>query len=330
MSYRSQFIGTGCHFPEGKMTNADLEKFLDTSDEWITSRTGIKERRIADRAKGESTLSMSLAASKKALEMAGLQGTDLDAIIVGTVTPESVMPTTANFLQAQLGAKNAFSFDLQAACSGFVYGVSVADHFIRGGTAKRVLVVGAETLSTLVNWKDRSTAVLFGDGAGAAILERTENPNEGIIGTKLHSDGTYSSILNIKHGYSGVPPYTAEYCMMKHRIHMAGAEVFKLAVRSMIESSSALLEEHKLKTSDVDFFIFHQANMRILDMCMKTLDVPREKTWINLDKYGNTSAATLPACLDEAWRAGAVRRGNLVLMATFGGGVTWGSCLFRL
>lgn len=330
MTYRTKIIGLGTGFPEKPMTNAEMATFIDTSDEWIRTRTGIEQRYIADRKKGETTLSLCHIAAEKALKQAGVRGEDLDAIFVGTVTPESVMPTTANYLQALVGANKAFSFDLQAACSGFLYALSVADHFVRGGTVKNALVLGAETLSTVVNWNDRTTCVLFGDGAGAAVVQRTEDPNAGVRRIDLHSDGRYASILNIAHGYAAVPPNSAEYRNDKHKIHMAGGEVFKLACRNMVESSKATLDAEGVKLEEVDFFIFHQANIRIIDMCLSMLGVGREKTMINVQKYGNTSAATLPVCLEEALSTGRVKPGQLVLMATFGGGLTWASALIRV
>lgn len=328
--WRSKILSTGMGLPSNAMSNADLEKFLDTSDEWIRTRTGIKTRYIARREKGETTLSLCVDAAKNALDRAGLEGSDIDMIVVGTVTPENIMPTTANQIQAAIGATGAFSFDMQAACSGFLYGLSLADNAIRAGDVGNALVIGAETLSTIVDWRDRTTAVLFGDAAGAAILQRTEGEDHAVLGTKLYSDGRYASCLNIPHGYANTPPYAAEYSLRKHKIQMNGKEVFKLACRNMVEASQTLLGEHGIATEEVDFFIFHQANLRIIDMCMKTLGVPKEKTWINLDKYGNTSAATLPICLQEATDAGAVKPGDLVLMATFGGGVTWASSLVRI
>ena len=330
MSYHSRIIGTGKGFPERVMTNADFEKFVDTNDEWIRTRTGIQTRRIADPAKGESTVSLCEQAARNALRMADLRPEDIDLIIVGTVTPDTVMPTCANQVQARIGANHAFSFDLQAACSGWLYGVSIADQYIKSGMIKTALVIGAETLSTIMDWTDRGTCVLFGDGAGAVVLQRSDDPNHKLIGTKVHSDGRYGELLCIPHGYSKVPPETAEYKPSMRKIKMLGSEIFKHAVRSMIDSSTALLREHGMEAKDVDFFIFHQANIRIIEMCMKTLGVPREKTWLNVDKYGNTSAATLPVCLDEAWHAGAVKPGDVVLLATFGGGLTWASALMRL
>ncbi len=330
MNYRTRIIGTGIAHPVGEMPNSEFEKIVDTSDEWIQSRTGIKTRRIADPKKGETTGLFALNAAKQALESAKLDGSEIELILVGTITADTVMPTTANMLQAQLGAHGAFGFDLQAACAGFLYGLSVADHYIRAGTVKNALVVGVETLSQLTNWSDRSTCVLFGDGAGAVVVQRTDSLEHAILSTKLHSDGRHAKLLHIEHGYGKVPPYAAEYRHQDRSIKMHGAEVFKLATRNMVDSATATLKEHGYTVKDVDFAIFHQANIRIIDHCLKTLDLPYEKTWINVDKYGNTSAATLPTALHEAWRAGKVKSGDLVLMATFGGGLTWGSTLIRL
>lgn len=330
MNYRSKIVGTGKAFPEKLMHNKEFESFLDTSDEWIRTRTGIVTRHIADPRKGESTYTYSLEASKKALGMAKVSGEDIELIIVGTVTPESVMPTTANHLQAELGAKKAFTFDLQAACSGFVYALSIADLYIRSGMVKNALIVGAETLSSIVNWQDRGTCILFGDAAGAAVLTQTTDQKTGVLSTRLYSDGSKGPLLTINHGYSKVPPYTAEYNSSESKIKMAGQEVFKLAVRGMLDSSMQVLKDCGYEVKDVDYFLFHQANLRIIDMCMKQLGIDGSKTWLNMDKYGNTSAATLPICLDEAWKAGKVKEGSLILMTTFGGGVTWGASLIRL
>jgi len=330
MSYYSQIVGTGSGFPEKVMTNFDFEKIVDTSDEWIRTRTGIETRRIADTTKGECTSSFIEEAGRKALKMAGMTPLELDAIIIGTVTADTFMPCAANTVQAKLGAKNAFSFDLQAACSGFLYSLSIADSFIRTGQIRTALVAGGETLSTYVNWKDRGTCVLFGDGAGAVVLKRTESKDHAVIATKLFSDGSQGDFLSVPHGFAKVPVDSPLYNKDFHKIRMQGADIFKLAVRNMVDCSIQTLEENHLKISDVDFFIFHQANIRIIDMCLKTLGVDRAKTWINVQKYGNISAGTLPVCLDEAWAAGAVKPGQLVLMSTFGGGTTWGCSLVRL
>lgn len=330
MNYRSRIVGTGKAFPEKVMHNKEFESFLTTSDEWIRTRTGIVTRHIADPLKNESTFSLSLEASKKAIEMAKLAGEDIELIIVGTVTPDTVMPTTANCLQGALKATKAFTFDLQAACAGFIYALSIADQYIRSGTVKTALIVGAETLSTLTNWKDRGTCILFGDGAGAAVLTRCDDGKHGVLCTRIYSDGTKGQFLSINHGYAKVPTYSAEYREDEHKIKMQGQEIFKLAVRGMLDSSKQVVEEAGFEMKDVDFFLFHQANLRIIEMCMKQLGVDASKTWLNVDKYGNTSAATLPVCLDEAWKAGKVKEGDLVLMTTFGGGTTWGASLIRL
>ncbi|MBI1861102.1 MAG: ketoacyl-ACP synthase III [Deltaproteobacteria bacterium] len=329
-AYYSEIIGSGCAFPDRVVTNNDLAKFIDTSDEWIRTRTGIEERRLADRSKGETTLTFAHQAAVKALEMAHLSGEQIDMIVMGTVTPDTVMPCTANQIQAKIGATRAFTFDLQAACSGFLYGYSIADQYIRTGTIERALVLGGETLSTVMNWQDRSTCVLFGDGAGGVVLQRTTSERSRVIATKLFSDGRLGEILSIPHGYGKVPPHVPEYRNDHHKVQMRGNELFKVAVRNMVDAASQVLWENQLKTTDVDFFIFHQANLRIIDMCAKSLDVPREKMWLNLQKYGNTSAATLPSCLDEAWRSGRVKKGDLILMVTFGGGLTWATTLVRL
>lgn len=326
----AKLTGTGSALPKTVMSNKEFESFVETSDEWIRTRTGIRNRRIVDPKLGESTVSLAEEAGRKALKNAGLEASEIDLIVVGTVTPDTVMPCTANQVQARLGANRAFGFDLQAACSGFLYGLATASSFIRANQAKKALVIGAETLTSLVNWRDRTTCVLFGDAAGAAILEQTNDPSRGVIGTELHSDGRYGDILQIPHGYSKVPSTSADFRGSQSKIQMQGSEVFKLAVRSMVESSNSLLARHGIERSQVDFFLFHQANMRIVEMCMKALEIPPTKTWLNLENYGNTSSATLPVALDEALENGAVKRGDLVLMTTFGGGVTWGSALVRL
>ncbi len=326
----SQLLSTGIGFPPKIMKNSDFESFIETTDEWIQTRTGIKERRVADPKKGETTLSLCHLAAKQAIERAQISAADIGLIIIGTVTPNTLMPSTANQLQALLGAHNAFSFDLSAACSGFIYAWGIADQFIRQGQVKHALILGAETLSTIVNWRDRATCVLFGDGAGAAILSATSDANHRIYSSKLYADGRGGPLLCIPHGFSEVPPYTANYRSDMHKVKMTGSEIFKLAVRSMNDSAHAVLKENNFKLEEVDYFIFHQANMRIIDMCIKNLGIDPKKTWCNVDKYGNTSSATLPVALHEAIEAGQIKKGNLVLMTTFGGGLTWGSTLFRV
>ncbi|MCB0403827.1 MAG: ketoacyl-ACP synthase III [Bdellovibrionales bacterium] len=329
LPYGSQVLATGAHFPRKVMKNVEFESFVETSDEWIKSRTGIESRRIADPALGETTLTLSLEAARVALDRAGVRPDQLEFIVVGTVTPDTIMPSTATQLQALLGAPKAFAFDLSAACSGFLYGMSIADQYISAGRIGHALVIGAETLSTVINWRDRTTCVLFGDGAGAAVLGRTEGERR-ILSTRLYSDGQYGDLLSIPHGCSKVPVYSPEYRLDLAKIQMKGREIFKLAIRNMLDASASVLSDAGMTTADVDFFIFHQANIRIIDMCAKSLNVPPEKTWVNVDKYGNTSAATLPACLYEAQMAGKVKEGDTVLMATFGGGLTWGASLIRI
>lgn len=328
--FYSEIVGSGCAFPQRILTNHDLEKFIDTSDEWIRTRTGIEERHIADKALGETTLTFAHQAATRALEMAKLAPDELDLIIVGTVTPDTVMPCTANQLQAKLGATRGFSFDLQAACSGFLYGFSIADQYIRSGHIENALVIGGEILSSITNWQDRGTCVLFGDGAAGVVLRRTTNSSSHIIATKLFSDGRLGELLTVPHGYGKVPPQSPDYRHDQHKIQMRGNELFKVAVRNMVDAATQILWDNHMKTDDVDFFIFHQANLRIIDMCAKSLKVPREKMWLNLQRYGNTSAATLPSCLDEAWRSDRIKKGDLILMVTFGGGLTWAASLVRL
>ncbi len=331
MKYKARIVGSGSAFPERVMTNKEFEAFVDTNDEWIRTRTGIQTRRICDPKKGENTLSMAHAAAKRALDMAGVDPKEIDLILVGTITPNTVMPCTANQLQALLGCDKAFGFDLQAACSGWVFGLSIAEQYLNCGKVKTALVIGVETLSTVVDWHDRATCVLFGDGAGATVLKRVGADAEGgIVGINLGTDGTAQDLLCIPHGYCKVPPYSAEYSVNQHKIKMQGSEVFKLATRTMVKSATELLAEHNTVKDDVDFFFFHQANIRIIDHCARALKVDRDKMWLNVDRFGNTSAATLPVSLDEAWRSGAVKPGDLMLFATFGGGLTWGSALIRL
>ncbi len=328
--HASRLVSTGIGLPERIMPNSEFESYLDTNDEWIRDRTGIETRRINDPAKGEGTLSLSLAAAKSALRKADLSPDKLGMIVVGTLSPEMIMPCTANQMQAALGATSAFTFDLSAACSGFLYAFGIADQYICSGKIEHALIIGVESLSWMTNWRDRGTCVLFGDAAGAAILSRTTDPSHRVIAVNLYSDGRGGEHLCIPHGASKVPPHSAEYRMTGHKIFMRGGEIFKFGVRAMVQASEDILRENNLALKDVDFFIFHQANIRIVNKCMEALNVPPEKTWMNVQKYGNTSSATLPVALDEAWEAGAVKKGSLVLLTTVGGGLTWGSALVRL
>jgi 3-oxoacyl-[acyl-carrier-protein] synthase-3 len=324
---RTQIIGTGSYVPEKVLTNKDLEKLVDTTDEWITERTGIKERRIA--AEGELTSDMALKASVRALEMSKTRPEDLDAIIVGTVSPDMPMPSTAVFLQAKLGARKAFAFDLLAACAGSLFGLGVGDQYVKSGAAKRVLVVGAEMLTRITDWKDRNTCVLFGDAAGAVVLGPSSDEQHGILSTHLHTDGSTADLLTIPGGGTRYP-LTPERLEQKwDKIRMQGKEVYKFAVRSLTDCIGEALETNGLQPRDITHVVAHQANVRIIDAVLERLEIPREKVWMNLHKYGNTSSASLPMSLDEASRAGKLRRGDLIAMMAIGAGMAWGSAIVR-
>uniref|UniRef100_H5SDT6 Beta-ketoacyl-[acyl-carrier-protein] synthase III n=1 Tax=uncultured Aquificia bacterium TaxID=453415 RepID=H5SDT6_9BACT len=300
--------GIGYYLPPKVLTNFDLEKMVDTSDDWITTRTGIKERRIAD---NENVTQMAYMASLEALESANIQPEDIDLIILATLTPELKFPSTACLLQAKLGAKRAYAFDISAACSGFIYGLELADAYIKSGKAKKILLVGAERLSEIVNWQDRSTCVLFGDGAGAVII--SEGDGE-VLSSKMLSDGELWEILYApKCGY----------------INMKGKELFKLAVRSMEEVCRYVLESAGISIEDVSIMIPHQANIRIMEALAEKLGMPKEKVYSNIHKYGNTSAASIPIAMYEAYKEGKLRRGDIVMLTAMGGGLTWGAALLR-
>lgn len=323
----AQIIGTGSYAPEQVITNKDLEKFVDTSDEWITERTGIKQRRKA--APGEATSDMAVAAARKALEMAGVRPEQVDLIVVGTITPDMPMPSCAAFVQAKLGAVNAFAFDVAAACAGSIYALSVAEQFVQTGKVKRALVIGADLFTQIVNWGDRNTCVLFGDGAGAMLLAPSEEPERGILSTHLRMDGSLAEILAIPGGGSKEPVTEENLRAQRNKVVMNGREVFKCAVRALSDITQEALSANGLTASQVDHVIVHQANSRILESVMERLEVPLEKCWINLDKYGNTSAASLPISLDEALRSGRIKRGDLVAMMAIGAGMTWGAAMVR-
>lgn len=312
---RARITGTGSYVPKKALTNHDLEKMVDTSDEWITERTGIKERRIA--ADGETTSDMAAKAGKKALEMAGIGPDDIDTIIVATVTPDIDFPSTACFVQHKLKAYKAASFDVAAACSGFIYALSVGDSLIKSGNSKHVLVIGSEIFSRITDWTDRNTCVLFGDGAGAVVLSK-DTGEKGVISTHLHSEGSSWKLLCCSREENE-----------KAFIKMHGNEVFKVAVRALEEVAIEALKENGLKGDDIDWFIPHQANKRIITATAKRLGVPMEKVYMNLQRYGNTSAASIPLAFDEAVRSGKVKDGNLILFDAFGGGFTWASALVR-
>ncbi|ATB32482.1 beta-ketoacyl-ACP synthase III [Melittangium boletus] len=324
---RTQIIGTGSYAPEKVLTNADLEKIVDTSDAWITERTGIRERRLA--APGEATSDMAVRAAQRALEQAGVRPEELDLIVVGTVTADMPMPSCAALVQAKLGARRAFAFDVAAACAGALYALSVADQFIRTGQVKRALVIGAELLSRALNWEDRNTCVLFGDGAGALVIAPTEDPERGLLSTHLYTDGTFADILAIPGGGSLHPPSERVLEERLHTVHMNGREVFKFAVRALAESTHTALKANGLHPRDVAHVIAHQANVRIIESVMQRLEMPIEKCWLNLGEYGNTSSASLPMTLDEAHRSGRLESGDVVAMMAIGAGMTWGSAVMR-
>jgi len=309
------------------LTNADLEKMVETSDEWIVSRTGIKERRIAEPEQACSDLAYN--AARSALEDAGVKPEELDAIVVGTVTGDMQFPSTACLVQSRLGASNASAFDVSAACSGFVYAVNTVHAMIAGGQLKKALVIGVDLLTKFVDWEERSTCVLFGDAAGAIVLEECE-AGEGILGTYTGSDGNLAELLYIKSGGSRRPVSRETVEEREHYIRMKGDGVFKYAVRAMEDAANRVLDAAGLVLSDVDLLIPHQANIRIIDAVARRMELPDERVMVNIDRYGNTSSGTIPVALDEAIRSGRVKKGNVVLMVTFGGGLTWGSVLLRL
>ena len=323
---RSVVLGTGSELPAKIITNHELEKMVDTSDEWITVRTGIKERRVLEEGKGNAD--MALLAARRALDDAGVEPNDLDAIIMGTVSADYLMPSSACVLEDLLGARNAFSFDVGAACSGFLNAISVADSFIRSGKINKVLVVGSDTLSRWLNWQDRATCILFGDGAGAVVLGASEN-GSGILSTKLRTDGSYAKALYVPAGGSLKPTTPHTVRNNEHTIAMNGKEVFKIAVRSMEEISRQALAEAGVGIEQVSLVIPHQANKRIIVALAERLGVPMDKVMVNLDKYGNTSAASIPVALDEARRQGRIRAGDVVLLNAFGAGFAWGAAVVK-
>ncbi len=325
--YGSRIAGTGASVPDRVLTNADLERIVSTSDEWIVTRTGISERRIASDSQATSDLAERAAA--RALEAAAVDPIDVELIVVSTVTPDTFFPSTGCILQDRLGASHAAAFDLSAACSGFIYGLSVADAYLRAGLMRNILVIGAETLSKVVDWSDRGTCVLFADGAGAALVQRTTGDSR-ILSTHLYADGSKGKQLIIPGGGSRHPVSQKVLDENLVKIKMAnGNEVFKVAVRSMEDAALAALKANGAEVSDIDLFVPHQANARIINAVAQRLGVPKERIVVNIDRFGNTSAASIPIALDEAVRAGRLKPGDLLLLAAFGGGLTWGSALIR-
>lgn len=322
MSY-ARITGTGSYLPEKVLTNADLERLVETSDAWIRERTGIRERHVA--AQDQTTCDLAEAAARRALEAAGVEARRIDLIIVATTTPDRVFPSTACLLQARLGIHGCAAFDVQAVCTGFVYALAVAEKFIRTGAARCALVVGAETLSRIVDWTDRSTCVLFGDGAGAVVLEAADSA--GVLSTHLHADGHYEHLLTVPAGISEHPERLRSG---EATVHMKGNEVFRMAVNTLGRMVTEVLHANELRKSDIDWLIPHQANIRIIAATARKLDLPMERVVVTVDRHGNTSAASIPLALDTAVRDGRVSPGTTVLMEAFGGGFTWGAALVKI
>lgn len=319
--------GTGSYFPKKALTNADLEKIVETSDEWITTRTGIKERHIA--ADNEATSDLAFEAAKEALKAANMKAEDLDCVLVATISPDMIFPSTACFLIQKLGVKDIPAFDLSAACSGFIYGVSIAKSYIESGMYKNILLVGAETISRFTNWEDRNTCVLFGDGAGAMILSASEE-NDDVLSVFLGADGSYADLLDLPGGGSR-HPLTVESVQEKmNTVHMKGKEVFKVAVPKMALAAEKALELAGKKPEDINLFIPHQANMRIIEAVARKIGVSMDNVFVNIHKTGNISAATTITALDEAIKSNKLKKGDLVELIAFGGGFTWGATIIRI
>ena len=308
---KAEIKGIGMYVPPRVLTNFDLEQILDTSDEWITTRTGIKERHIAD--EWEKASDLALPAAKEAIENAGLTPKDIDCVIVATSTPDMTFPSTACFLADKLGCSKPMAFDISAACSGFIYALTIANSFIKSGQFKNVLVVGAEVFSKIIDWNDRSTAVIFGDGAGAAVVSEAEGESD-ILAAKMKSDGSHWGSL---------------YCPVGEKLKMRGRETFKLAIKSMETASKKALEKAGVSLEDIKLVIPHQANIRIIRALAERLELPEEKVFSNIHKYGNTSAASIPIAMYEAWKEGKIKKGDYLLLTAFGGGLTWGAIVLK-
>jgi len=320
-------LGTGASLPEKILTNHDLARMVETSDEWITTRTGIKERRVA--REGETMSQFAVQAGSRALEMAGIAPAEIDLVICATVTPDMPIPSTACLIQHRLGASRAAAFDLSAGCSGFIYALSVAHQFIRTRMYRNVLVIGAELLTKYLDWSDRTTCILFADGAGAVVLSADEREGHGILTTALHSDGALADYITLPGGGTLHPPTEESVRQGLHFIKMKGNETFKLAVRSIEDVCREVLATSGVRPGEVDLFVPHQANARIIDAVGSRLGVAKEKVYLNIERTGNTSSASIPIALDEANRKGLVHRGDRILFAAFGAGLTWGAALLR-
>ncbi len=319
--------GIGSYTPEKVVTNEDLSKIVDTSDEWIRARTGIRERRFA--SDDEQASDLGVEAAKRAIEDAGIDTSEVDVVIVASMTPDMPFPSTACLVQTKLGVKNAICFDIQAACSGFLYVMEMGFALLQTGRYRNALVIGAEKLSSIMDWEDRTTCVLFGDGAGAAILSLSDQPDVGLLDFKLGADGANYDVLHMPGGGCAIPASESSIKARQHFLKMRGREVFKLAVKVMEQSAIDILEKNGVNANDIDCVIPHQANFRIIESISNRLELPMDKFFLNLDKYGNTSAASIPIALDEAYRSGRIKSGSLILMVAFGAGLTWGSSLLR-
>jgi 3-oxoacyl-[acyl-carrier-protein] synthase-3 len=325
---RAKIAGTGFYVPEKVLTNFDLERLVDTSDEWIKTRTGIIERRIA--GENEAASDLGKKAALEAMKDAGVKPEDIDLILVATTTPDSLLPATACFIQESIGAKNAAAMDVHAACAGFVFCLSIADQYIQTGTYGNILVVGTEVLSRITDWQDRNTCILFGDGAGAAVIQASENDKEGIVSIHIHSDGSYQDYLIVPGGGSRRPISEEVINKRLNFIKMKGNETFKVAVKAMTDAAKCVLDENGHNSSDIKYLIPHQANRRIIQAIAKKLGLPKEKVYINLDRFGNTSAASIPIALHELRRKKALVKGDLILLVGLGAGFAWGSALIRM
>ncbi len=320
----SRIVGTGSYLPDNIVTNADLEKVVDTTDEWIRERTGIRQRHVAK--EGQTTSDLAVEAAKRAMEAAGVQASDIDLLIVGTTTPDIIFPSTACLVQHRIGANGCAAFDVNAACSGFIFALSTADKFVRSGASKCALVIGAETLTRMLDWSDRGTCVLFGDGAGAVVLKPSSEP--GILSTHLHADGAHKELLFNPVGVSA--GFKLDEKNAGVRVMMTGNEVFKVAVKTLDAVVEETLAANQLEKSAIDWLVPHQANLRIITATAKRLDMLMDRVVVTVDQHGNTSSASVPLALDHAVRSGKIQPGQLVLMEAFGGGFTWGSALVRL
>jgi len=324
--YGAIIVGTGSALPEKRLTNEDLSKLVDTNDEWITQRTGIKERRVA--SERETTASLATLAAKRALEAAGITAADLDLIVVGTITPEMVFPSTACFVAAALGLNSTPAFDMSAACSGFIYALTTGANFIKAGQYKTVLVIGAETLSRVTDYTDRGSCILFGDGAGAVVLKRTNDAGRGLIYSSLHADGNGAEVMKCMPGSRH--PISAELVASRDQyMKIRGREVYKFAVTKFSELIEDAIRKTEITKDQVKLIVPHQVNQRIIDSAIDKIGIPAERVQVNIDRYGNTSSASIPIALDEAWRAGKIQPGDYILFVAFGAGLTWANGVLR-